>query len=404
LPGGGFGRFALKALANVVGSTISLSGVNIELDGNAGEGVLSLAGDGRMTLQGTLAAEGLDLTPYISTVRLLATGQRDWDRQLIALDGFQGVDVDIRLSAARVNVAHVRFGRTAVAATLRGGNLNVTVGEAQSFGGLLKGSFGIAKSPSGADFKAQLQFADVELERCLGDLLGVRRLEGKGTLAFALESSGDNVYELTKALNGTANLTARKGAIVGFNVEQLLRRIERRPLSGSGEFRGGKTSYESLTVGLKIHQGTATVDEVRMDGPIVRIALGGSASIPDRELDLKGTASLLSSVAGTPNAANPSFELPFMVQGPWDDPIMLPDVQSRIQRSGAAQPLLETLRQRPPGDPIRSAIERLTGTRSSQPEAQQPPEAPALAGTASEPPAESTPAPEPPAEGAKPAR
>ena len=34
-PGGGFGRFALKAQTNVVGGTIGLSGVNIELDGNS---------------------------------------------------------------------------------------------------------------------------------------------------------------------------------------------------------------------------------------------------------------------------------------------------------------------------------------------------------------------------------
>ena len=54
-PGGGFGRFALKAQTNVVGGTISFSGVNIELDGNAGEGVLTF--DGRQSLQGTLAAE-----------------------------------------------------------------------------------------------------------------------------------------------------------------------------------------------------------------------------------------------------------------------------------------------------------------------------------------------------------
>ena len=30
LPGGGFGRFAIKARTNVVGGTISLSGVNVE--------------------------------------------------------------------------------------------------------------------------------------------------------------------------------------------------------------------------------------------------------------------------------------------------------------------------------------------------------------------------------------
>jgi AsmA protein len=62
LPGGGFGRFAIKARTNVVGGTISLSSVNVELDGNTAEGVLTFAIDGRQTLQGTLAADTLDLT------------------------------------------------------------------------------------------------------------------------------------------------------------------------------------------------------------------------------------------------------------------------------------------------------------------------------------------------------
>ena len=35
-----------------------------------------------------------------------------------------------------------------------------------------------------------------------------------------------------------------------------------------------------------------------------------------------------------------------MVQGPWDDPLMLPDPQSLIRRSGAAAPLLDAVRNR----------------------------------------------------------
>jgi AsmA protein len=385
-PGGGFGRFALKAQTNVVGGTIGLSGVNVELDGNTGEGVLAF--DGRQTLQGTLAAEGLDLTPYLSTVRLLTSGERGWDSKPIALDGLDGIHVDLRLSAARVNVANAKLGRTAVAANLRGGNLTVVVGESQAFGGIVKGTFGLAKSSAGADFKAQLQFSNVDLEQCLGEMFGIRRLEGKGNLGFAIDSSGSSVFDLTKALNGTATLSSRKGAIAGFNVEQLLRRIERRPLSGGGEFRSGKTPYETLSVNLNIIQGVANVDDVRMEGPSVGLALTGSASIPARELDLRGTATLLSVSASGANAAVPAFELPFMVQGPWDDPIILPDPQSRIQRSGAAQPILDAVRNRSARDPVRSAIERLTGAVPAQPA--EPPAAataPELAGSS-----ESTPA------------
>ena len=387
-PGGGFGRFALKAQTNVVGGTIGLSGVNVELDGNAGEGVLTF--DGRQTLQGTLAAEGLDLTPYISAVRLLTGGERGWDSKPIALDGLDGVHLDLRLSAARVNIANAKLGRTAVAANLRGGNLTVAVGESQAFGGVVRGTFGLAKSPAGADFRAQLQFSNVDLEQCLGDMFGIRKLEGKGNLSFAVDSSGRSVYGLTKGLNGTAGLTSRKGAIAGFNVEQLLKRIERRPLSGGGEFRTGKTPYEMLTVNLKIVQGVANVEDVRMEGPSVGLALAGSASIPERELDLRGTASLLSVSASGSNAPAPAFELPFMVQGPWDDPIILPDPESRIQRSGAAQPILDAVRNRSPRDPIRSAIERLTGTAPAEPAEAPAATAPELAGSSA--PAEGAPA------------
>src|SRR5262249_1076545 len=369
-PGGGFGRFALKAQTNVVGGTIGLSSVNVELDGNSGEGVLTF--DGRQTLQGTLAAEGLDLTPYVSAVRLVTSGERGWDSKPIVLDGLDGVHLDLRLSAARVNIANAKLGRTAVAANLRGGSLTVAVGESQAFGGVVRGTFGLAKSPAGADFRAQLQFSNVDLEQCLGEVFGIRRLEGKGNLNLASESSGRSVYALTKALNGTAGLTSRKGAIAGFNVEQLLKRIERRPLSGGGEFRTGKTPYETLTVNLKIVQGVANVEDVRMEGPSVGLALAGSASIPERELDLRGTASLLSISASGSDGGGRGFELPFIVQGPWDDPIILPDPESRIQRSGAAQPILDAVRNRSPRDPIRSAIERLTGTAPAEP-AQAPP-------------------------------
>ena len=73
---------------------------------------------------------------------------------------------------------------------------------------------------------------------------------------------------------------------------------------------------------------------------------------------LKGTAAL--TTPARPDAA--VFELPFIVQGSWDDPIMLPDPESLIRRSGAAAPLLNAVRDRSTRDSVRSAIERLTGS------------------------------------------
>jgi AsmA protein len=360
LPGGGFGHFAIKAQTNVMGGTIALSNVNVELDGNTAEGVLTFATDGRKTLQGTLASDTLDLTPYVSTVRLLTANQREWSNARITLDGLSGIDLDLRVSAANVVMSNAKFGRTAIGANLRGGHLVVTVGEAQAYGGVIKGSLTLADFDAGVDVKSQLQFSNVDLESCLGQLFGLHRLEGKGNITFAVDGSGDSVLAVTRTLNGTASLTGKNGALAGLNVEQLLRRLERRPLSGRGEFRSGRTPFDKIAVTLTVSQGTVTVADVKVEGSAVRLALTGSASIPARDLDLKGTAVLVA--ANKPEAA--AFELPFIVQGSWDDPIMLPDPEALIRRSGAAAPLLNAVRGRRAQDATRSVIERLTGAPS----------------------------------------
>ena len=128
---GGFGRFALKARANMVGASIALTNVNVELDGNVAEGVMTYSNNGRQTLQATLAAGALDFTPYVSTVRLLASGQRDWNRQLFDLNSLTTPDIDMRLSAAKITVGKSTLGRTALGANLRGGTLALSIGEAQ---------------------------------------------------------------------------------------------------------------------------------------------------------------------------------------------------------------------------------------------------------------------------------
>ena len=358
LPGGGFGRFAIKAQTNVVGGSIGLSGVSVELDGNSAEGVLTFATDGRKTLQGTLAADTLNLTPYVSTIRLLAHNQHEWSTARIVPDGLAGIDFDLRLSAAKLVAANATFGRTAIGANLRAGHLTVTVGEAQAYGGIIKGSMALANFDTGVDVKSQLQFTDVDLESCLGQLFGLRRLEGKGNIFFNVEGSGDSVLAMTRTLNGAATLTGVNGALAGLDVEQLLKRLERRPLSGGGEFRTGSTPYDKITVAMKIVEGKVAVDTMKIESAAVRLALAGSASIPQRELDLKGTAALVTVNARTGAAP---FELPFIVQGSWDDPIILPDAEALIRRSGAAQPLLDAVRERSARDAVRSAIDRMTG-------------------------------------------
>jgi AsmA protein len=368
---GGFGRFALKARANAVGPSIALTNVNVELDGNVAEGVMTYSNNGRRSLQATLAADALDFTPYISTFRLLA-GSHDWNRQLFDLNSLSMTDLDMRLSAARVTVGPSKLGRTALGANLRNGALALSVGEAQIYGGIAKGSFGLARTDADADVKAQFTFTDVDLQACASELFGVNKLSGRGNLSVSLAASGSSPFGLAQSLDGTATLTGHDGAIAGFNAEQLLKRLERRPLSGAGNFRSGSTPYDNLTIAVKFSDGIATAEDVRVEGQATRITLTGTASVPAREYDLKGIAGLTSA------NATPGFELPFVVQGPWDDPLIFPDPESLIRRSPASAPLLDAVKDRKTRDAVRSVLERITGGGTKAvPEAAAPAGAPA---------------------------
>jgi len=378
---GGFGRFALKARANVIGASIALTNVNVELDGNVAEGVMTYANNGRQTLQATLAADALDFTPYISTFRLLASGARDWNRQMFDLNSLSSADLDMRLSAARVTVGASRLGRTAFGANLHGGALALSVGEAQIYGGIAKGSFAISRADTVADVKAQFQFNDIDLQPCASELFGVSKLSGRGNLNVSLAASGASPFGLAQSLNGSATLNGQDGAISGFNVEQLLKRLERRPLSGGGNFRSGSTPYNNLVIALKFADGIASTEDVRVEGATTNLTLTGTASVPTREYDLKGVASLKASSSGVPG-----FELPFVVQGPWDDPLIFPDPESLIRRSPASAPLLDAVKDRKTRDAVRSVLERFTGggAKSATPDAADaaPAGAPAAVGGA----------------------
>ena len=123
LPGGGFGRFALKAKTNVSGGTIALSGVNVELDGNVAEGVLAFATDGRADAARARSPPTSSISrpicpPSGCSPPTSATGAA----AAIALDGLADFDLDLRLSAARITVGDApSSGAPAIAANLRGG-------------------------------------------------------------------------------------------------------------------------------------------------------------------------------------------------------------------------------------------------------------------------------------------
>ena len=76
---------------------------------------------------------------------------------------------------------------------MRDGKLDITIGESQAFGGVVKGAVGLASANGGVEVTSHVQFVDVDLESCLGQVFGIQKLAGRGNLALNIDGSGDSV-------------------------------------------------------------------------------------------------------------------------------------------------------------------------------------------------------------------
>ena len=150
---------------------------------------------GSRTVQGTLAADALDLTPYLSGMYgCLARNSAIGTSLPIALDGFG----ELRSRSAAVrgaasSSAMRKLGRTAVAANMRDGKLDSPIGEAEAFGGTAKGYGRFQVAKGGVAVASHVQFTRCRSRSMSRQLFGVRKLAGRGNIAMNIEGSGMSV-------------------------------------------------------------------------------------------------------------------------------------------------------------------------------------------------------------------
>lgn len=361
--GPSLGAFALKGQVEVLPNSLAFTKVNAELDGNVADGALTVSLEGeRPQVRGTLDAGRFVATTYFRDLNLTPDAGRGWSRRPIDLSAIASIDLDLRVSARELIVGRAQFGRSAAALNARNGRVNVTLGEALAYGGVLSGALMVSPRGDDVDVRASLTVQRGQLALGLGEWFGFRRLDGTANIQLGLEARGGSMAELARTTSGQITLNAIEGAVHGFNAEAILRRLERRPLSVVGaDARSGRTPYERVAATVRIVGGVATTTDMTLEGQMVRVSVEGSAQLPTRELDMRGIATLKRTATATPRPGEGDFELPFVVQGSWDDPFILPDPQILIRRSGAAAPLRDITRDRDALRAVLDAINRQAG-------------------------------------------
>jgi AsmA protein len=299
---------------------LTVEHAQMELDGNAAEGALAVHFDGdRPSLQGTIAADKADATPYLVALgEKLAAG----DHSEIAIGGHGALD--LRVSVGELIAGPTHLTNTALWATMGGGKLSIDLGEAHAYGGEGQAKLSAAMNEDGITAKLTGQFDSIAAAGPLADYLAINALSGTGAATFELSTSGRTWSEVAKRLSGTSKVTFTDGALAGLDVGKLANiAVDPEALAA----HDGSAAFTELGGTLRLADGRLSSTDLHAEGDGYALKSEATASLIDASLSGTGTLSVIKPDQPTAPAA-----VPFLIKGKWSEPVLLPD----FSRQGAA--------------------------------------------------------------------
>jgi AsmA protein len=307
----------LSSRAAISGQSLALSDIALMIGGQTLEGGLSLALDGgRPILSGNLAADRLALAPIIGAPKPLRDPLGGWSDAPFSFAPPEAFDLDLRLSAAELDCFGYAMAGVGASLIARQGRLTVSLPEASAYQGRLKGEASFARDGDALALDLAAELSGVDLGAMFADF-GWPGDTGHGDAKLKVDVKGRSPAAAIASLSGSASIAETDGAILGVNLEEALRRSQRRPLDLTRDMRLGGTAFTSLDAEVAFDQGVARIARGDLQGVGLAAALSGDASLPQQSLRARVSA-VQTDAQGAPSAD--AARLTIDISGPWSAP------------------------------------------------------------------------------------
>ena len=221
----------------------------------------------------------------------------------VDLSALKGINAKGKLQVGALEVRGLKLAEVNAQLNAANGRVTVAPHSAKLYEGTISGEVAVDANKNQIALKEQLQ--NVSVGPILRDFAEQDRLEGKGNVSLDVTTAGATVNAMKRALNGTAKVQLRDGAIKGINLGEILRKA-RTALGGSqsaadGQSAGDKTQrtdFSELNASFMIKNGVAHNEDLDVKAPLFRLGGAGDINIPASSLNYLAKASLVATGQG----------------------------------------------------------------------------------------------------------
>ncbi|MFM9849008.1 MAG: AsmA family protein [Hyphomicrobiaceae bacterium] len=249
-------------------------------------------------------------------------------------------DLDGRFEIGRLRWRNLDVGQVHLTATVSDGTFTANVTEANLYGGRGKGTLGVEARGNAAAVNINATIDGVATQALLKDLLDFDWLDGRGQLALVLSGEGASEKQIVDGLQGRAEIKVADGALVGWDLNQMLRGLRQGNLPATDRHASARTSFGELTGSFVIADGVAHNEDLKVIGRAVSLSGSGSIVYRDRTINYTVLPKLVEAAGGLED-----IEIPVRIYGAWDKPVLSPNLDGVLKDPRAAAKVQQLGRQ-----------------------------------------------------------
>jgi len=256
-----------------------------------------------------------------------------WSEEPIDTAALGLLDAEVKLSCGRLVHQELKLGQSQVRVGLKGRVARIDLDDVQLYDGRARGLITLDGSAQALAVGINLQADGISALPLLKDASGLEMMSGRGRLSLALAGQGATQKAIVEALNGKADYALNDGALIGWNLAQILRGLQQGRVSGLERSASEKTEFTELAASFAVSSGIAQTKDLRLVSPQVRVTGAGNVMLPPRQLDVVVRTRLAAaSPAGQGGGPDLSgIDVPVRIHGAWEKPTVTPDVQGLLK-------------------------------------------------------------------------
>ena len=249
----------------------------------------------------------------------------EWGRSPAGFATLKQFDAEVTLETPAFSYGSLRDQPARLVAASTGGKLQASVTVRPGDGSSLTAGVTIDSSASPHVFIASVAAEGVNAGMMLPVILGVDWLSGSGSFAADLTGSGETQEEIIGTLKGKASLSLNGGAIAGPDVVALLGQTSQRIVDGWLLGAPSRTAFSAFTADFAVADGIATISDLKLDNPAIKVTATGDIDLLRRAVDLKADPNLVAA-----DGTLSGLAVKIAVKGPWAAPRIYPDVEGLL--------------------------------------------------------------------------